>query len=99
MAHAVASSLWQLDVREEDLRDGQQRAASLPGQPVCVLPDGGARLLRHGVRSGRRPDDAHPRRRLLRAQGRVSARRFAVSKSFSPRLIIKGRCSCFKVEL
>ena len=30
-----------------------------------------ARVFRDGVRSRRRPDDAHSRRRLLRAQGRL----------------------------
>lgn len=65
-------SSLQPDVREEDFWNSQQRPSSFPGQPVCVFPDSGARLFCHGIRSRRRPDDAHPRWCFLRAQGRVS---------------------------
>lgn len=70
--HTVSSSLSQSDVWEEDFRNGQQRSPPVPGQPVCVFPDAGACLFCHGVRSGRRPDDAHPRWCFLWAQGHVS---------------------------
>lgn len=49
----------QPNVREAHLRDRELVAPSLPGQPVCVLPDPRACVFRHGVHGGRRPDDAH----------------------------------------
>lgn len=63
---------WQSDVWEADLRDGERCTPLLPGQPVCVFPDAGTRVLRHGVFGGRRPHDAHPHRRVHRASHHVS---------------------------
>lgn len=63
---------FQSDVREEDLWNRQQRPSPVPGQPFCLFPDPGARLFCDGVRSRRRPDDAHPCGCFLWAQGCVS---------------------------
>lgn len=65
------SLLLQSDVREAHLWDCEHVAPSLPGQPVCMLPDPRACVFRHGVHGRRRPDDAHPHRRLHRAARRV----------------------------
>lgn len=40
----------QSDVREEDLRDREQRTSPIPGQPLRLLPDQRPRVLRDGVR-------------------------------------------------
>lgn len=61
------SSPLQSDVRKTHLWDRQHVPPSLLGQPVCVFPDAGACVLCYGVHSRRRPDDAHPHRRLHRA--------------------------------
>lgn len=98
------SSLSQSDVWEEDFWDGQQRPPPVPGQPVCVFPDAGARVFCHGVRSWRRPDDAHPCWCFLWAQGCVSERSSPVSTPDSycqgyflfylvaQRIILSGEC-------
>ena len=57
--------------REANLRGGQLHAPPFPRQHVRLLPDGLTCLLRDGVRRRRRPHDAHPRGRLLRAEGRL----------------------------
>lgn len=57
--------------REAHLRSGQQHTPPVPRQPVRLLPNGRARLLRDGVRGRRRSDDAHPRGRVHRTAGRV----------------------------
>lgn len=55
------STLFQFDVREANLRDGEQRTASVPGQPVCVFSDVRACVFCDGVHGRGRPDDAHTR--------------------------------------
>lgn len=63
---------YQSDVWEADLWDSEQLSAPVPGEPVRLLPDAGACVLCYGVHSWRRPHDAHPRRCIHRATGRVS---------------------------
>lgn len=65
--------LLQSHVREADLRDREPVPPSFPCQPVCLFPDSGACVFRHGVHSWRRPYDAHPHRCFHRAQSCVSA--------------------------
>lgn len=69
--HPFLSFLLQSDVRKAHLRDCEHVTPSLPGQPVCVLPDSRACVFCDGVHSRRRPDDAHPHRCLHRATSRV----------------------------
>lgn len=64
-------SLLQSNVWKAHLRDCEPVPPSLLGQPVRLLPDGGARVLRDGVHSRRRPDDAHSHWRLHRTAGCV----------------------------
>lgn len=62
----------QSDVWEENLRDGEQCPASVPGQSLRLLPDQGTCVFCNGVCSWRGLNDAHPCRCVLRATCSVS---------------------------